>query len=434
MGGTQAPRPHAAPVRTERSRALHAPPAAARGRTALVAAELLIGLHLLQVAATSDLSAPGRLVFAALVVATMAAVLALSTGASRGRRALGMLVAGSLGTMSGAAVGAMHALATGFSLTAVLGVAALVAGLALLVTGVLAAVRVLPGWWRLLALPIAVVVLQLVVLTVPFALYVTHVPIEPFAAPVPEGAVPVRIETTDGASLAAWYTPSENGAAVVLRHGSGAGSSKASTVDHAAVLVRHGYGVLAMDARGHGESGGRPMDWGWYGEPDVAAGVGWLTERSEVEADRIGGVGLSMGGEELLGAAGADPRLRAVVAEGATGRTAADRDLLGQRGYVRVVDQLTAAATFGATDLLTRASSPTPLADGVDALSDDRRALLITGEDPTEATVAHALRDVAGPDVVTVWEVADAPHTAALTRHASDWEERVIGFLDAALG
>jgi len=67
------------------------------------------------------------------------------------------------------------------------------------------------------------------------------------------------------------------------------------------------------------------MDFGWYGEADVSAGVSYLAGRSDVDEGRIAVVGLSMGGEEAIGAAAAR-RIRAVVAEGATNRAFADRD------------------------------------------------------------------------------------------------------------
>jgi uncharacterized protein len=404
----------------------------AQARTWVAVAELAVGLHLLHVAATSDLPPTGRLLFAAFVVGITGGAIALAVRGSRAGRASGMLIVGLLGTMSGAAVGVTHAVATGVSVAAVLGLAALAAGLVLLVGGAVALVRRLPGWWRLLAVPVALLVVQFVLLTVPMAVYATHVPVEPFTASPPPGTTFVLVEAADGVDLAAWYTPATNGAAVVLRHGSGAGSSRASTATHAAVLASRGYGVLAMDARGHGESAGRPMDWGWYGDADVAAGLTWLAARPEVDAHRLGGVGLSMGGEELLGAAGSDERLRAVVGEGVTGRSAADRDLLGHRGLVGAIDRLTAAITFGAADLMTRATRPTPLGTAVAAMG-DTRVLLVTGDDPQEATVAHTLRERAAPGVVTIWELPETPHTGALARHADEWETRVIGFFDDAL-
>ena len=80
-----------------------------------------------------------------------------------------------------------------------------------------------------------------------------------------------------------------------------------------------------LDSRGHGQSGGNANDFGWYGNQDIEGVVAWQDRRPDVTSNRIAVVGESMGGEEAIGAIGADPGIRAVVAEGATGRVVADR-------------------------------------------------------------------------------------------------------------
>ena len=90
------------------------------------------------------------------------------------------------------------------------------------------------------------------------------------------------------------------------------------------MLADNGYGVLMLDVRGHGGSEGDAMLWGWWGEVDVRAGVDFLSSRADVRPGRIGAVGMSMGGEEAIAAAGTDPRIAGVVAEGASGRGTRD--------------------------------------------------------------------------------------------------------------
>src|SRR5205085_4257994 len=122
----------------------------------------------------------------------------------------------------------------------------------------------------------------------------------------------VLFPAADGGRLSGWCVPSSNGDAVVLLHG--AGSRRSAVLDHAAVLARAGYGVLLFDARGHGKSGGRAMDFGWYGDRDVNGAVQFLTQQRDVGQGRILAVGLSMGGEEAIGAAASNPRICGVVA------------------------------------------------------------------------------------------------------------------------
>ena len=66
------------------------------------------------------------------------------------------------------------------------------------------------------------------------------------------------------------------------------------------MLARHGYGVLLFDRRGEGESEGDPNSWGWGGGQDVKAAIAYLQHRPDVDPGRIGGIGLSVGGEMML--------------------------------------------------------------------------------------------------------------------------------------
>jgi pimeloyl-ACP methyl ester carboxylesterase len=361
--------------------------------------------------------------------------LAVTAEIRLGPRGRGRLAA-AIGTLA-VAVGVgfvPHVLKSGFTATSAAGLVVLAAGVVLLVAGTATATR-----GRGLARGFGATVLVLltttvVTLTVAPAIAATNVP------PKAVGAIPasvgldveaVTLIAADGVELAAWYVPSQNGAAVVLRHG--AGSTRSNVLPEAAVLAEHGFGVLLVDARGHGASGGRAMDFGWYGDIDIAAATGYLADRPDVDDDRIGVVGSSMGGEEAIGAAAGNDLVRAVVAEGGTARTAADKtwlsDVFGIRGAVQ--EQLE-RLQYGLTDLLTEASPPPSLRDAA-AAADHTRFLLITaGTMPDEG---HAAAHIAGgaPDRVETWTVAGAGHTAGLETAPEEWERRVTAFLTNAL-
>ncbi|HMQ27494.1 MAG TPA: alpha/beta fold hydrolase, partial [Acidimicrobiales bacterium] len=220
-------------------------------------------------------------------------------------------------------------------------------------------------------------------------------------------------------------------AAVVLLHG--AGSTRSNVLDEAAVLADAGFGVLMVDARGHGESGGRAMDFGWYGEDDVAAAVDVLVAQPDVEPDRIGVVGLSMGGEQALGASGVDPRIRAVVAEGATARSASDEAWLSERYGVRgAVQEGLEWVQDRITDVLTDAAVPGSSREAVESADGTRYLLITAGEVPDEA---HSAAYVAAgaPDRVEVWTVPGAAHVGGLAAAPDEWSERVTTFLADAL-
>jgi len=110
--------------------------------------------------------------------------------------------------------------------------------------------------------------------------------------------------------LAGWYAPSRNRAAIVLAHGTGA--DRSSLVSETRLLAAAGFGVLAIDFPGQGASAGQTR-WGKKERDALTAAVDWLSGRAEVDATRIGGFGLSIGGYILLQAATTETRLRAIV-------------------------------------------------------------------------------------------------------------------------
>jgi uncharacterized protein len=247
----------------------------------------------------------------------------------------------------GAGLSVRHLQKTGLSATTVVGLALLAAGIALLGFATRAIWSAARRWHRLWLLPGFLAAL-IVTWAITFAVMVTVVPPTALAAETPTmrgmSFSNVTLQTSDGVRLSAWWVLSRNRAAVVLLHG--AGENRTATLPQASVLTRHGYGVLAVDARGHGRSGGRGMDLGWYADRDVSAAVDYLRHRGDVDGSRVAVLGLSMGGEEAIGAAAADPRVRAVVAEGATGRTAADK---AKRLPVEWRARCSAASTGSAT-------------------------------------------------------------------------------------
>ena len=306
-------------------------------------------------------------------------------------------------------------------------------GVGLTVLGAAHVSRGVHGWWWPVAVLTSLALGYAFILPLAVAVYATNAP--PSAThPRRPASLPtsreVTIVTVDGVPLDGWYVPSTNHAAVVLRHGSS--SDRTAVVPQAEVLARHGYGVLMLDARGHGSSGGQAMKFGWDGDKDIAASVDYLQRRPEVDPTRIGAVGLSMGGEEAIGAMADDDRIRATVAEGATSRVLADRvwiaDAFGIRGRLQLgVD----AVMYALTGLLSPARPPMALADAV-AMAAPRPLLLIAGG-ATEEPIADALIQKRAPRSVDLWVVPSAGHTAALGTDPAGWEHQVITYLDAAL-
>lgn len=122
---------------------------------------------------------------------------------------------------------------------------------------------------------------------------------------------PVELITEDGIRLAAWYTPPRNGAVILLAHGYG--NKRPEWVY--ALLARKKYGVLAWDARAHGESEGDISTIGYLEVLDVKAALEYAQAQAGVE--HIGAWGGSMGGATIIRAAAQFPQIEALFIDSA---------------------------------------------------------------------------------------------------------------------
>jgi len=138
-----------------------------------------------------------------------------------------------------------------------------------------------------------------------------------------------------------------------------------------------------------------------------------------------------MGGEQALAAAGADPRIGAVVAEGATGQQFAD-DGWRPPDITGIIDRGVSWVQYTAAGLLSGAPRPMSIRDAIRAAA-PRPVLIIAGGAVAGEPVAARWFQAAAPATVQVWVVPHAGHTQGLATAPGAWEAHVIGFLTAAL-
>jgi len=121
-----------------------------------------------------------------------------------------------------------------------------------------------------------------------------------------------------------------------------------------------------------------------------------------------------MGGEEVIGAAAADPRIRAVVAEGAGQRVPADKTWMSEvYGVAGAAQAQLDKVTYAVVDLLTAADPPTPLRRAAE-LAAPRPMLLIAGGAVQDEEHAARAIQAGSPISVTVWVVPGSGHIAGL--------------------
>ena len=422
------------PAAPRRARAGRGAAPGARGVRVLRGAHVAVGVSVAYLVAR-DGSPPWQILRLACVVAVTTVIWVLLGRSARGPRAGIAFAAGCLAIPVGAGIAVPHLAKAGLQPVTLAGLITLLGGLVLVGIGAATLVRVTPRWWRAAVVPALLAVVLVPVPVLGQAVAATNVPPTTVGSITPGGRGlaydDVAFGTSDGVTLSGWYIRSANGAAVALLHG--AGSTRSDVLNHAVVLTRHGYGVLLFDARGHGRSGGRAMDFGWYGDQDTGAAVSFLRSRPDVDHERIGVIGLSMGGEEAIGAAATDPRIHAVVAEGATNRVTADRDWMSdESGWRGSIQEGIEWLTYNTADLLTYADPPIALHDAVAAAS-PRPVLLIAGGAMADEAKAGRYIQSGSPSTVDLWVVPNTGHTAALDTQPQQWEQRVTTFLTAAL-
>jgi uncharacterized protein len=233
----------------------------------------------------------------------------------------------------------------------------------------------------------------------------------------------LTLRTSDGLDLAAWYVPSRNGAAVISY------PTRQGKLPQARMLVRHGYGVLLLDARGYDGSEGDPNLFGWDGAKDIDAAVAWLRRRPDVKDERIGGIGFSVGGEVMLEAAASNTGLHAVVSEGAGVRSVHEHLLRGARGSFSLP---AAAVQTAAVAVLSGTMPPPSLADLLPRIAPRPLLLIYAGNGGGgEELNPDYYRAASAPK--TIWKIAEAGHVGGFQARPREYEQRVIGFFDRSL-
>jgi fermentation-respiration switch protein FrsA (DUF1100 family) len=280
---------------------------------------------------------------------------------------------------------------------------------------------------RVLIILVVIVLLGLyIVMPAAFGFFATR-PISAVVGAPPDGFENVTLTAHDGVELAAWYAPPENGAAILLVHGSG--DSREGLRPYAELLAGAGFGVLAVDMRGHGESGGTSNRYGWGAVPDVATALDYLQAQPDVRA--IGGLGLSLGAETVLAAAGANPAMRAVVSEGATFRSL--EDYVSLPANQSLVRNFTSRVLFLAVQVFGGTPPPTPsVLDWVTAATTTDFLFIANGNDPDEVDFT-ALYAAAAGERAEAWVIPDAGHIQGLARHPDEYAQRVIVFFEDSL-
>ena len=234
------------------------------------------------------------------------------------------------------------------------------------------------------------------------------------------------IRTRNGSVLNAWYVRPGNRATIVLLHGTGA--SSASLTGDFCMFASAGFGVLAYDGPGYGESGGR-IGWGEGERQAFSTAVRWLKGQPGQRGARIGAVGYSAGGFILACAAARDAGIDAIALAGTPGnfREQVVREV-GGPGSLKSIGAMLALAFFH------DASAGDPQASECVSQISPRPLLVIAGQnDPiVDPTFAEKLYRLAGAPK-ELWVVPGAAHVDYLLASGDIYRNHILRFFRDAL-
>jgi pimeloyl-ACP methyl ester carboxylesterase len=243
------------------------------------------------------------------------------------------------------------------------------------------------------------------------------------------------VTADDGVLLRGWKIRPvhTNGSWILLLHG--VSDNRTGMLRPADFLLHHGYSIVLMDSRAHGESGGAEVTYGWKERGDLSAIVAAL--QSSESPRHVGALGVSMGAAITLQAAAVEPRIEAVVAEDPfADLREVSYDYAGLEVSPFLGKTLFRPATISALNAIASAGGFPP-----DEVSPERAVasrafpvLLICGTRDHRIPCRHAERiysNARGPK--ELWVVQGAGHAGALGHAPAEYERRVTFFFDRFL-
>ena len=231
----------------------------------------------------------------------------------------------------------------------------------------------------------------------------------------------VDLVTDDGIRLAAWYTPPKNGAVILLAHGYG--DNRPEWVYE--MLVKRDYGVLAWDARAHGESEGEISTMGYLEVLDVKAALEYALRQPDVQ--HVGAWGGSMGAATLIRATARFPQIEALFVDSSFDSLDDEFDFLVPYPLINPLAKVIAQVETGIS---------------LDEVSPLNEIGKIT---PRPVYIVHSMADIVAPpeageklfeaanEPKFLWLEQDAPHLAIYLDNPRRYQRRLADFFDAWL-
>lgn len=236
----------------------------------------------------------------------------------------------------------------------------------------------------------------------------------------------VTFRSRDGLTLFGRFLPGRNGATIILTHGLGRANN--DMLLYAELLAKAGYGIFMMDLRAHGSSDGDTSTYGLREAGDVAGAVDYLLTRLDVNGEKIGAFGISLGAQAIMRGALKTDKIRALVLEGLNpsilsdhgGRPASLIRWLNYPTnwlYYQIFYFMSGGKDEGVLEVIGRVA-PRPI------------LLIASG---AKDIYFNKLFYQAANEPKELWELPDGEHGMAILQGSHEYAKRISGFFEKAL-
>jgi pimeloyl-ACP methyl ester carboxylesterase len=241
----------------------------------------------------------------------------------------------------------------------------------------------------------------------------------------------LSFETPDGETHNGWFFPGRRGApVVVLCHGYR--SNRAEILTLATSLQQHRYNVFTFNLAGHGESPVAYTTLGARETEELRAALDMLARRTDIDANRIGLWGYSLGAYAVLRLAPAVPGVKAVVVDSLYPQPAALLHLELSRLSANVLPLVTPVALAEFRLLSLFFGRPANLEDEIDTLAGLPKLFIVGHDTPVLSAMTREFYARA-PGPKELVELPRTSITSMVEEERRNYENVVVSFFFRSL-
>ncbi|MFQ5778205.1 MAG: alpha/beta hydrolase [Terriglobia bacterium] len=236
----------------------------------------------------------------------------------------------------------------------------------------------------------------------------------------------VEFQAQDGQTRRGWFFPGLRGApVVVICHGYK--SSRSEVLTLATSLQQHRYNVFAFNQAGHGESPVGSTSLGYRETQELLAALEMLRQRTDIDTNRMGLWGHSLGAYAVLNVAPQVPQVKAIVLDSVYPRPKALLRLELNRSGANLIPLLMSVTTLEFRLVSAFYGKQSEAADDLDRLAGLPK-LFLAGDDSPElsAMTKQLYNRTPGPKELVV--LPRTKTSALFEEERRSYENRIVSF------